>query len=76
MFLPKKIEKVRPIKMVKLSNLKVGQKVIAIGSPQGLSNTVSEGIISGIRDINTTTKLIQTTAPVKILFHYRITIII
>ena len=29
--------------------VKVGQKVIAIGSPLGLQNTVSEGIVSGLR---------------------------
>ncbi len=31
-------------------NLKVGQKVIAIGSPLGFQNTVSEGIVSGLRN--------------------------
>lgn len=30
--------------------LKVGQKVIAIGSPLGFQNTVSEGIVSGLRN--------------------------
>jgi S1-C subfamily serine protease len=30
--------------------LKVGQKVIAIGSPLGLQNTISEGIVSGLRN--------------------------
>jgi len=31
-------------------SLKVGQKVIAIGSPLGFQNTVSEGIVSGLRN--------------------------
>jgi S1-C subfamily serine protease len=30
--------------------LKVGQRVVTIGSPLGLQNTISEGIISGIRN--------------------------
>lgn len=43
--------------------LKIGQKVVAIGSPQGLKNTVSEGIISGFRTIDGQ-KFIQTTAAI------------
>jgi Trypsin-like serine proteases, typically periplasmic, contain C-terminal PDZ domain len=61
--LPKKIRKLSPVKFAKLNSLKVGEKVIAIGSPRGLSNTVSEGIVSAIRKLNSATKLIQTTAP-------------
>jgi S1-C subfamily serine protease len=44
------------------SGLKLGQKVVAIGSPLGLKNTVSEGIISGFRRINGL-NFIQTTTP-------------
>ena len=47
-----------------LEDLSIGQKVVAIGSPQGLTNTVSEGIISGVREFETGTKVIQTTASV------------
>lgn len=45
------------------TQLKVGEKVFAIGSPYGLENTISEGIISGKREQNGVL-LIQTTAPI------------
>ncbi|MCK4623752.1 MAG: serine protease [Phycisphaerae bacterium] len=43
---------------------KVGTKVYAIGSPKGLDNTISEGIVSGYRDFKDVTTLMQTTAPI------------
>ncbi len=44
-------------------SLEVGQKVVAIGSPMGLERTVSEGIVSGIRELENG-KVIQFTAPI------------
>ena len=40
-----------------------GQRVVAIGSPLGLFNTVSDGIISGFRNIKSV-DMIQFTAPI------------
>jgi serine protease Do len=40
-----------------------GQKIVAIGSPLGLFNTVSDGIISGFRDFGDI-ELLQITAPI------------
>ena len=40
-----------------------GQKVVAIGSPLGLFNSVSDGIISGFRKIENV-NMIQFTAPI------------
>lgn len=40
-----------------------GQKVVAIGSPMGLFNSVSDGIIAGFRHIRDT-DMIQFTAPI------------
>jgi S1-C subfamily serine protease len=41
----------------------VGDKVIAIGSPQGLENTVSDGIVSAIRQ-DESVRYLQITAPI------------
>ncbi len=40
-----------------------GQKIVAIGSPLGLFNSVSDGIVSGFREIKTMS-MIQFTAPI------------
>ncbi len=44
-------------------SLKTGQKVYAIGAPQGLELTISDGIVSGMRDLPQG-RVIQTTAPI------------
>lgn len=44
-------------------NLSVGQHVLAIGSPLGLENSVSDGIVSGFRKDESGINWIQTTAP-------------
>lgn len=46
------------------STLRVGAKVFAIGSPLGLTNTLSEGLVSGFRPRPGGTEWVQTTAPV------------
>jgi S1-C subfamily serine protease len=44
-------------------SLRTGQKVYAIGAPQGLDLTISDGIVSGMRDLPQG-RVIQTTAPI------------
>ncbi len=44
--------------------MKVGQKVFAIGNPAGFTNTISDGIISQIRELSEGVKLFQTTVPI------------
>ena len=46
------------------TTIKVGERVIAIGNPQGLSHSVSEGIISGKREFEKGENVLQTTAPI------------
>jgi hypothetical protein len=43
--------------------VRTGQKVFAIGAPQGLDLTISEGIVSSLRDTRLGT-ILQTTAPI------------
>jgi len=43
---------------------KEGSRVYAVGNPQGLTNTISEGLVSGIRKINDELSLVQTTAAI------------
>jgi serine protease Do len=53
---------------VELANsdaLAVGQRVYALGNPQGLELTLSDGLVSGLRkDRDSKLVLIQTTAPI------------
>jgi hypothetical protein len=44
-------------------SLAIGQRVLAIGSPLGLENSVSDGIVSGFRKDASGKDWIQTTAP-------------
>lgn len=56
--------KLKPIPLYRRNEPLVrGQKVVAIGSPLGLFNSVSNGIISGFREIHDV-DMIQFTAPI------------
>jgi len=45
-------------------SIKVGERIVAIGNPEGLENTVTDGLISGIRDTGEGYKLHQISAPI------------
>ncbi|MBQ0959001.1 serine protease, partial [Ideonella sp. 4Y11] len=47
----------------RVASLRVGQKVYAIGSPRGLDLTLSDGLVSSLRETPEGT-LIQTSAPI------------
>lgn len=52
------------LKLGDSDKIKEGEKVYVIGSPAGLENTISDGIISGIRGLDQNQKVIQISAPV------------
>jgi S1-C subfamily serine protease len=52
-----------PITVRVSSSVKVGERTYAIGAPEGLELTLSEGLVSGIREIDDV-RVIQTSAPI------------
>jgi S1-C subfamily serine protease len=53
--------------MVRLGNsdpVQVGERVVAIGNPRGLEQTVTDGLISAIRDTGKGYKLFQMSVPI------------
>jgi len=52
-----------PVILGNSDNTQVGEQILAIGNPYGWENTISDGLISGIREI-ADFKLLQITAPV------------
>ena len=58
-------EKLPSIKIGDSKNLTIGQRIYAIGSPMGFENSISEGIISGLRSSGEMGKnVIQITASI------------
>ncbi|MBU4288556.1 MAG: S1C family serine protease, partial [Proteobacteria bacterium] len=43
--------------------VRVGERVVVIGNPKGLENTVADGLVSAIREVNGT-KMLQISAPI------------
>jgi Flp pilus assembly protein TadD len=56
-------EKVDPLP-VSPTPPRVGEKVVVIGSPLGLDQTVSDGIVSALREVAGFGKIMQITAPI------------
>ena len=57
-------ENFTPITCGNSGSLKTGQRVYAVGSPEGYENSISEGIISGFRTDENNVKLVQMTCPI------------
>lgn len=56
-------KKLSAVRIASSQWLEVGDPVYAIGAPQGLELTLSDGLVSGIREYKST-EYIQTTAPI------------
>ena len=54
---------VRPLR-IRASFPEVGERIIVMGTPLGLEKTVSDGIVSAVREIPEFGKIIQVTAPI------------
>ena len=52
-----------PLMLAVASSIAVGDTIFAVGTPQGLEGTLSQGIVSGIRTIGDSS-LFQITAPI------------
>ncbi|MDD5451101.1 MAG: trypsin-like peptidase domain-containing protein [Desulfovibrionales bacterium] len=48
---PRTIDSLPVVRLGDIDKVNVGEKLYVISSPQGLENTISEGIISGLRDV-------------------------
>ena len=57
-------DKIFPFLATKTTELQKGEKIFVIGNPYGFENTVSEGIISSLREIEGFEQIIQITAPI------------
>lgn len=56
-------EKLEPIDLGE-REVSVGEPVVAIGHPLGLSDTVSDGLVSGIREVREGLQILQVSAPI------------
>lgn len=52
------------VKLGDLEKTRIGEKIYVISSPQGLENTISDGILSGKREVEDDKTILQITAPI------------
>jgi len=64
LFLKTEDRTLTPISYGNSGNLKAGQRIYAVGSPEGYENSISEGIVSGFRIDENNVKLVQMTCPI------------
>lgn len=54
----------RQAEIAGVDSMSPGQRVYSVGSPQGFELTISEGLISGLRQMDENVHMIQTSAPI------------
>ena len=52
------------VRLGDVEKMDTGEKIYVIGSPEGLENTISDGILTGIRQIDAKRRILQITAPI------------
>jgi serine protease Do len=58
------VNDLKPLVLGDSAHVKPGERVVAIGHPMGLGNTVSDGIVSAVRVMDPRVTLLQITAPI------------
>lgn len=53
-----------PLPLGDSAKVRVGERVVAIGHPLGLGNTVSDGLVSAVRKISPKLTVLQVSAPI------------
>lgn len=53
-----------PLPLGDSSSVRAGDRVIAIGHPLGLGTTISDGLVSAVREVDPTLTVLQITAPI------------
>jgi hypothetical protein len=54
----------KPLPLGDSSRVRAGDRVVAIGHPLGLSNTVSDGLVSAVREVSPGVSVLQLSAPI------------
>lgn len=60
----KQLPNLKPVLIGTKQMVQKGDRIVTIGSPLGLTNTVSDGLVSAFRNVDAGIDLIQITAPI------------
>jgi serine protease Do len=57
-------QELKPLRLGNSGTVKAGERVVAIGHPLGLGNTVSDGLVSAVREVSPELTVLQISAPI------------